>query len=250
LDKQTFINQIYPLAIDNYKKYGVLPSLTISQAALESGWGESGLTKKSNNLFGIKGVGTIGSVELPTQEYENGKYVNTLSFFRSYNSWEESITDYGKLLSGSRYKNVIAAPNYKAAALAVKDAGYATSPTYSNSIISLIEENQLYKYDEAAKTNFSMVATNVVAPSILSPNPAIIQGGGSEGGALSVLNPLNWFSFIREAAIKMAFFIPAMILLAIGIYMLFSDQINTAVKAAATGGTSLIADAAKGGKKK
>nr|SUY22553.1 mannosyl-glycoprotein endo-beta-N-acetylglucosamidase [Clostridioides difficile] len=30
------------------------PSITIGQAILESGWGNSKLTKQSNNLFGIK----------------------------------------------------------------------------------------------------------------------------------------------------------------------------------------------------
>ncbi|MHB8354768.1 MAG: glucosaminidase domain-containing protein, partial [Burkholderiales bacterium] len=32
---------------------GVLASITIAQAAVESSWGESELTLKANNLFGI-----------------------------------------------------------------------------------------------------------------------------------------------------------------------------------------------------
>lgn len=49
-----FIKQMEDAAIENYYEYGILPSITISQAILESGWGNSVLTKKSNNLFGIK----------------------------------------------------------------------------------------------------------------------------------------------------------------------------------------------------
>ena len=36
------------------KKTGVLASVTIAQAILESGWGQSELSLKANNLFGMK----------------------------------------------------------------------------------------------------------------------------------------------------------------------------------------------------
>ena len=49
-----FIGRIAPLAVEDMKKTGVLASLTIAQAILESGWGESTLAKNYNNLFGIK----------------------------------------------------------------------------------------------------------------------------------------------------------------------------------------------------
>ena len=34
-----FINQILPFAMDNYKKYGVLPSLTIAKRHMKAGGG-------------------------------------------------------------------------------------------------------------------------------------------------------------------------------------------------------------------
>ena len=34
-----FIDLVKPAALENFKRYGVLPSITIAQAALESGWG-------------------------------------------------------------------------------------------------------------------------------------------------------------------------------------------------------------------
>ena len=36
-----FISKISPLAVQDMKETGVLASLTIAQAILESGWGES-----------------------------------------------------------------------------------------------------------------------------------------------------------------------------------------------------------------
>ena len=63
-----FIGEIESSAIENYKKYKILPSITIAQAILESGWGESDLSKKFNNLFGIK---VYSSNEKPT----NGEFI-------------------------------------------------------------------------------------------------------------------------------------------------------------------------------
>ena len=40
----------------NFEKYNILPSITVGQAILESNWGQSKLTKDSNNIFGIKAV--------------------------------------------------------------------------------------------------------------------------------------------------------------------------------------------------
>nr|WP_302622171.1 glucosaminidase domain-containing protein [Brevibacillus laterosporus] len=45
------------------KKTKIPASLTIAQAILESAWGESGLTKRGNNLYGNKGTGPAGGDE-------------------------------------------------------------------------------------------------------------------------------------------------------------------------------------------
>ena len=54
-EQKAFIERVGALAAADMKKSGVLASLTIAQAILESGWGKSGLTVKANALFGIKG---------------------------------------------------------------------------------------------------------------------------------------------------------------------------------------------------
>jgi len=248
LTPQEFINQILPAAIDNYKRYGVLPSLTIAQAAHESGWGDSSLARGSNNLFGIKGIGTAGSVNLPTEEEVNGKNVKVMADFRAYHNQVESIDDYGKLLTNSRYKNVLTAPNYKAAAFSVYNAGYATDSNYPGKIIGVIEDNKLYQYDEQVKgvprgTYTPPASSQQKTSSSTTPQASTLADSGqSFGGAW---NPANWIDFAKDLVFKAAFFIPAMILLVLGIYFLFSEQINTAVKAVATDGLSLAAE--KGG---
>lgn len=77
-------------------------SVVIAQAALESRWGESGLTKKANNLFGIKaGKSWNGPiVRLNTYEYSVARgFYKTVSSWRKYNAWLESVLDYAKLIS-------------------------------------------------------------------------------------------------------------------------------------------------------
>ena len=53
-EQKKFIERVGALAATDMQKSGVLASLTIAQAILESGWGKSGLTVKGNALFGIK----------------------------------------------------------------------------------------------------------------------------------------------------------------------------------------------------
>ena len=45
------------------------------------------------------------------------------------------------------HEKVLLAKNYKEAAQALQDAGYATDPTYADKIIHVIEEYNLNKYD-------------------------------------------------------------------------------------------------------
>ena len=58
------------------QKSGVLASLTIAQAILESGWGKSGLTVKGNALFGIKAgkswSGKVYSASRPADVQKQG----------------------------------------------------------------------------------------------------------------------------------------------------------------------------------
>ena len=102
--QQAFLQRIIPLAQADMKKTKILASLTIAQSILESGWGLSGLTLRSNNLFGIKGQG----VNSATFEYINGKRIDIVAGFKAYPDWETSIADHsGLFLRLDRYKNLI-----------------------------------------------------------------------------------------------------------------------------------------------
>lgn len=126
------------------KKTKVLASLTIAQAILESAWGLSGLTIRSNNLFGIKGKGVASK----TFEYIDGKRVDITDNFKVYPDWATSVADHsGLFLRLSRYSNLIGETNYIKACKNVQADGYATAPDYSSALIKLIEQYKLYQYD-------------------------------------------------------------------------------------------------------
>ena len=151
--REAFISAVAPGAIAAQRKYGVPAAVTIAQAIEESGWGQSSLAAQDNNLFGIKGTGPAGSDELPTQEYLNGQWVSQTAAFRVYHSVAQSIDDHGKLLATSGYyTRAMAArrsPNAFAAALT---GVYATDPTYGATLIGLMRQYNLYRYDAGVAT--------------------------------------------------------------------------------------------------
>ena len=150
--QQRFLNQIKAGAISGWNKYGVLPSISAAQAAVESGWGQSKLSTQGNNLFGIKGSYNGQSVYMPTQEYSRSAgwyWINAP--FRQYPNWAASLEDHGLFLyENSRYANLLGVTDYRTVANLLHQDGYATAPTYANTLISVVQANGLTEWDNEA----------------------------------------------------------------------------------------------------
>ena len=143
-----FLQYIKPFCISDQKTKGILASLSGAQAIIESNWGRSGLSVKACNLFGMKGSYNGQSVIMNTKEWINGKYVTKACAFRKYPSFKESLEDHARLLStAARYKNLINCPDYRTACRLIQKDGYATSPTYADTLIKTIERYDLYEWD-------------------------------------------------------------------------------------------------------
>jgi len=148
-----FINEILPVAMELKQQTGILPSVTIAQAIIESNFGESELAVEANNLFGIKGSYHGDFIKMPTKEYKNNRPYTTEAEFRAYPNWKSSLIDHTKLfLEGTswnkhQYQEVLAAENYKEAAFALKKSNYSTDPKYPEKLIAIIKQYQLEKYD-------------------------------------------------------------------------------------------------------
>lgn len=149
MTSKDFFNIIKDDVVADMGKSGILASLTAAQAYLESGAGGSKLSQAPNyNLFGIKGSYAGQSVLMNTKEYVNGKYITVKAQFRKYPSWRESIADHSDMLCRmKRYQNLIGETDYKVACQKIQQDGYATSPTYSSSLIKVIEQYELYNWD-------------------------------------------------------------------------------------------------------
>lgn len=129
---------------------GVPARLILGQAALESGWGKREIKhpdgSTSYNLFGIKaGASWKGKVvHVLTTEYVDGKAQKVTQPFRAYGSYEESFSDYARLIGNSpRYEAVTQARNEVDAARRIQDAGYATDPRYAEKLINIMSQMRL-----------------------------------------------------------------------------------------------------------
>ncbi|WP_246637678.1 glycoside hydrolase family 73 protein [Crassaminicella profunda] len=150
-----FINEISDEAIERYDEYGIFPSITIAQAILESGWGKSELSKKANNLFGIKADKSWNGeqIKMKTVEYYNK---DTNSDFRVYENIGESLKDHSKFIyENKRYRKngVFNASYYVEQAQALENAGYSTKENengeriYAELLIQLIRQYNLQLID-------------------------------------------------------------------------------------------------------
>lgn len=148
-NKDERIRQVVDAAKRTYPDQPHMAKLAAAQALLESGIasskGPSSLAGKYNNLFGIKGSGTAGSVNMRTGEHLNGRDVKINANFAANRTVEDSFQQHKKLMGNSRYRKVLSSQSFEQAAYEVRAAGYATDPNYTRSLIS-VYNSQLARY--------------------------------------------------------------------------------------------------------
>ena len=182
MKEQDFIQKICGYAISDMKENGILASVTIAQAILESSWGTSELAKKANNYFGMKcslSSNSWGSVwdrvskytKVTNEQDEAGKIYTIKADFRAYPDIEMSIKDHSMYLVGAMngtehiYCGIANEKDYRKAVEIIKAGGYATDLNYVSKICSIIEKYELTQYDEMEELNMGIeirkqIATN------------------------------------------------------------------------------------------
>lgn len=160
--KEVFIAYVGQIAKEEMARTGILASVTIAQAALESSWGQSDLSLNANNLFGMKATlsgnnwnsdwdGKIFTKS--SAEVYNGVTSQVVSDFRAYSSPLDSIKDHSNYLASAkngtnlRYEGLAGETDYKTAFQIIKNGGYATDPEYVNKLCSVVESYDLDSYD-------------------------------------------------------------------------------------------------------
>ena len=168
MNKSDFIPTIAPIVQAENKKrgYPLFSSVVIAQAICESGWGQSKIMMKANAIFGIKATSNWkGKVyNANTQEcYDGVSYTNITACFRAYDNLQESISDYFDLITKLEiYKKATVSETPLECITEIKNGGYATSPTYINTIMSIINSNNLTKYDNVEDVENSVDNSNNV----------------------------------------------------------------------------------------
>lgn len=131
------------IAIEEMIRTGIPASITLAQGILESDAGNSNLVKRSNNHFGIKCKTEWQGAVVYHDDDEKGEC------FRSYTNAIDSYKDHSDFLrSRSNYAALffLDPTDYAGWATGLKKAGYATSPTYAQRLIKIIETYQLQQY--------------------------------------------------------------------------------------------------------
>jgi uncharacterized FlgJ-related protein len=143
ISRSEYISAWKMVAIEQMNVHGIPASITLAQGILESGNGNSKLAKEGNNHFGIKCHGWEGEKMYQDDDAKN-------ECFRVYKNAKESYLDHSSFLKKhQRYAFLFnyKSTDYKNWAKGLKDAGYATSSTYADALINLIEDEKLNQYD-------------------------------------------------------------------------------------------------------
>lgn len=160
---EQFINLISKEARRIGQEYNIYASVMIAQGSLETGFGQSMLSKEPDyNLFGIKGSYNGKSADHKTWEDYEGNIVHMTDTFKSYPSFKESMEDYAELItkgangdpeyySGAWKSNT---KDYRDATSALTGV-YATDSSYNIKLNELIETYNLTKYDYATNIKVS-----------------------------------------------------------------------------------------------
>lgn len=140
----SYINRFKTIAITEMDKFGIPASITLAQALLESGTGNSDLAKYANNHFGIKcTIDWSGKGYYKDDDHKD-------DCFRVYNNPEESFKDHSEFLKRKRYAFLfeLDKDDYEGWAKGLKQAGYATNPKYPDLLIGIIDKYDLHKFDK------------------------------------------------------------------------------------------------------
>ena len=166
--RSEFFTKISDIAISEMSRTGIMSSVTMAQAALESGYGTSGLSSRYSNYYGISAGSCVtldpyenkGRVLKPGEAgnncsgnaYWDGTAVSLCSersckWRRVYDNFANSTRDHSRLLTTSTYQGCNSYKNAQDQIQCIKDHGYAEDSEYVSKVMSLIKSYNLTQYD-------------------------------------------------------------------------------------------------------
>lgn len=146
--RQEYIDAFKDIAMEQQVRYGIPASITLAQACLESGNGNSALCWEAKNHFGVKAKNGEPSVTAR----DNGKDCQ----FKKYGSDMDSFVGHSQVLMYDRYLHgkgqcsKLSPTDYEGWIRGIQRGGYAEDPKYVSKILRIIDDFDLHKYDQQA----------------------------------------------------------------------------------------------------
>ena len=159
---QEYAEKYAEYAMEQQRRYGIPASVTLAQGILESSNGQSELSRKGNNHFGIKATSAWledgGSYLVYKDDRPNEKFCSYASVADSYEHHSQFLKE------NARYSDCfkLAADDWKGWAQGLEDAGYATAEGYADKLKSIIERNGLDRYDRMAAEDLQQSETEIL----------------------------------------------------------------------------------------
>lgn len=142
---EDYIEKYKDIAMEEMRIFRIPSSITLAQGIIESSSGNSELTKKSNNHFGIKCHKGWNGDKVYHNDDKKGEcfrvYIDPLTSFRDHSVFLVGRERYSKLFKLKK-------GDYVRWARGLSEAGYATDRRYPAKLIALIEKYDLDRFDK------------------------------------------------------------------------------------------------------
>ena len=152
-----YVAHYQELAVKLMNRHEIPASVILGIAIHESASGNSKIARHLNNHFGIKGS-------------NSNKQIN--SSYRGYESVDDSYKDFIDMMkSRPKFKILFdkySDYDYKNWIYGIQRGGYAASRTWASQVISIIQRNKLYEYDNRPSEDVEPILEEVKA----LPTPA------------------------------------------------------------------------------
>lgn len=165
--QKAFIEAIGPIVQKIGPKFNIVcPSAVIAQACLESAYGTSskaahhnyfGLKYRENRLTCHSGYFKDGSKE----ERAGGHIENITDYWYAFSDMEHGVEGYCQFVSISTYDNIRGVEDPETYLTNIKKDGYATSSSYVNNVMGVINAHNLTQYDRK-KEETKPVSLNII----------------------------------------------------------------------------------------
>lgn len=182
-EQEQFLAEVAEYVCKYASTYGVsVHSPIIAQAIIESDWGTSNKVVNNgvytHNYFGLKWrsqercpIATGWFTETGSeQDAQTGQYETSEMRWCKFNSLEDCVQGYFQWTSVSRYDKAKGLTDPEQYIRAMKEAGYATSVTYVQTIMNKVKELDLTRFDNKETKSMGYTNSPLVDCKVMSPN--------------------------------------------------------------------------------